>query len=59
MDQWVSQDRTDIKYAVKELRLRIMSKLTREDQDRLKILGTYLLLHRRVVQKFHYQNILS
>lgn len=52
---YVSQDRSDIQYAVKELS-RNMSKPLRSDQERLKRLGRYLVGKPRVRTLFGYQN---
>ena len=51
---YLSQDRVDIGYAVKEL-CRNMSKPRQSDWDRLKRLGRYLIDKTRVVNDFLYQ----
>ena len=51
---YLSQDRSDIQYAVKELS-RCMSKPRKSDQERLKRLGRYLVGKPRVRTLFAYQ----
>ena len=51
---YLSQDRVDIGFAVKEL-CRNMSKPRQSDWDRLKRLGRYLIDKTRIVNDFHYQ----
>ena len=51
---YLSQDRSDIRYAVKELS-RSMSKPTESDMSRLKRLGKYLAGQPRLVQSFKHQ----
>ena len=52
---YLSQDRSDIRYAVKELS-RSMSKPTEADWSRVKRLGRYLANHPRLIQKFKRQH---
>jgi len=52
---YLSQDRTDIRYAVKELS-RAMSKPTQQDWYKLKKLGKYLVGKPRLVQEYCYQS---
>ena len=55
---YLSQDRSDIQYAVKELARR-MSDPEEQDWAALKRLGRYLIRNGRYVQKFGYQGEIS
>ena len=54
---YLSQDRSDIRFAVKELARR-MSKPRKTDMKGLIHLGKYLLGRPRVVNEYRYQNII-
>ena len=55
-DNYLSQDRSDIGFAVKEL-CRNMAKPRKSDWEKLKRFGRYLIDKTRVIVKFHYQTM--